>query len=289
MKKTMILIFLLLAFALGERAAAQELIGSAGAGYFWSVKTPDPTIGNYEFVEAKLMFGHKIRYGPLANYTWVYAKQSKETPYYYKGRFYTLGLSFDTWGSVLHRNYYAWANPGIRWDYDRGATLGYHSWQKDKLFILQTGLRLTNLGSDWLGNSLFMAEWQKPLAKGKNRFSTDPEIIKEGIPYEKGAFRLVYENGVKKFSFSIKERQIRFEPILHLGYGWEKTYDRKYYEYGGGFAFSYFKEWQRELFKIKVYRRQDFGGYNPQNLDGSQAPSWHVEIVANLLRLKLKK
>lgn len=295
MKKLMIFIFLLLALALGESIKATELIGLAGAGVFHDVgyyrhSNSGLMAGDYEFVEARLMFFHKLRVGPMANYTWVYvAKDNKDSRYSYKGRFYTLGLSADNWGKVIGLNYYFWLNSGIRWSYDRGASSSYYSWQKDKLFLLQAGLRLTRLASDWFGNNLFIAEWQTPIENGNNRYSVTPGIVQPGKPTPKGSFRLTYENGLKKFAFSTKNKQIRFEPIGHLGYGSERAYTRQYYEYGGGFAFSYFKEWQRELAKFKVYRRQDFGGYHPEINDGSQMASWHFEVVINVLNLKFKK
>ncbi|MCX6794783.1 MAG: hypothetical protein NTY31_02245 [Candidatus Falkowbacteria bacterium] len=288
-KKICVLIFFLLALTLGERARAQELIGLAGAGLFRTVPTTERTIGNFEFVEGRLMFGNKmIRFGPMANYTWAYAKQSKEDPYYYKGRFYTLGAAVDNWGSILRLNYYSWINSGIRWGYDRGASDAYNSWQKDKLFLIQGGLILTKLESFWFSNSLLIAEWQEPIEKGSARYSVTPGIVTAGTPYEKGGFRLTGETGIRKFVFFVKGQEVRFEPIAHLGYGSEKAYNRQYVEYGGGFAFSYFREWQRELFKVKAFQRQDLDGYNPQSNDGSQPPRLQVEVVVNLLNWKLK-
>ncbi|MDP2943999.1 MAG: hypothetical protein Q8N57_00255 [bacterium] len=283
----MIIFLLLLALALGEKAKAQELIGLAGAGLFRTIPTDERTIGDFEFVEGRLMFGNKIRFGPMANYTWAYARINKEDPFYYKGRFYTLGLSFDTWGKALGLHYYSWVNSGIRWSYDRGASTTYNSWQKDRLFLIQGGLRLTKIESKWFSNSLFMGELLEPIENGENRYSTTPDIIVAGIPYKKGGYRLTYETGIKKFAFSVKEREIRFEPIAHLGYGSEKAYNRQYIEYGGGFAFSYFKEWQRELFKVKAFQRQDLDGYNPQSNDGSQPSRLQIEITINVLNWKI--
>lgn len=286
MKRMMIFIFLLLALALEGKA--QELIGIAGGGFFRNIKTDYKASGDFEYVEGRLMFGHKFRYGPMANYTWVYLNQDRDN-FQYKGRFYTLGLSVDNWGKAVGISYYFWINSGVRWSYDRGASHSYHSWQDDRLFLVQGGLRLTKLFNDWLGNSLFIAEWQRPIKKGDARYSVTPGIVRAGTPYEKESFRLVYENGIKKFPIFVKKREIRLEPIIHLGYGLEKASDRQFIEYGGGFAVGYFKEWHHELFKIKAFRRQDLGGYNPQTNDGSKPPSLQIEIVLNLLNWKLKK
>ena len=285
--KKMCIIMLLFALAIGERAQAQELIGIVGGGYFRGLQTVNPAIGDFEFVEGRLMFGHKFRYGPMANYTWVYLDDREG--FHYKGRFYTLGLSVDNWGKIAGVSYYFWINSGIRFSYDRGATSSYHSWQTDKLFLFQGGLRLTKLFNDWLGNSLFIVELQRPIERGDARYSITPGVVTAGTPYEKGNFRLTYENGIKKFPVYMKGREIRLEPIIHLGYGLESANDRQYIEYGGGFAVGYFKEWHHELFKIKAFRRQDLSGYNPRTNDGSKPPSLQIEVVVNLLNLKFKK
>lgn len=289
-KKILMIIFLLLLalLTLGEKAKAQELIGLAGAGLFRTVPTAERTIGDFEFIEGRLMFGNKIRFGPMANYTWAYARIDKEDPFYYKGRFYTLGLSFDTWGKAIGLHYYSWLNSGIRWSSDRGASTVYHSWQKDRLFLIQGGLRLTKIESKWFSNSLFMGELLEPIENGNARYienvrySVIPGVVVDGTPYKKGGYRLTYETGIKKFDLTVREREIRFEPIAHLGYGSEKTYGRQYIEYGGGIAFSYFKEWQRELFKIKAFQRQDL-----ESNDGSQPSRLQVEIVVNMLNWKI--
>lgn len=292
MKKMMFLFFLLSASAL--KVESQELIGITGAGIFRSIQTINPTCGDFEFVEGRLMFGHKFRVGPMGNYTWVYLNKEKEGIQYknfnYKGRYYTLGLSLDYWNQNAERSYYFWINSGIRNSYDRGASVDYQSWQTDNLFLFQFGLRRTNLFKDWFGNSLFITEFENPIENGIARYSITPGIVQSGTPYKKGGFRFTYENGIRKFPIYVGIKEALLEPTIHVGYGMEfANNNRQYIEYGLGLAVGYFKEWHHELFKIKAFRRQDLNGYNPWTNDGSKPPSLQIEVTVNLLNLKFNK
>jgi len=285
MKKTiMMIIFLLLALASEERAQAQKLIGVAGAGIFKSTLTTDPFVGNYEFIEGRLMFGHGFRYGLMGSYTWVYLNQDKENPFNYKGQFYALGLSVDKWWQTLNANHYFWINSGIGWSYDRGASQTYQSWQKDQLFLIKGGFRSTKPYNDWFSNNLLMAEWQTPIKTGDARYSVSPGIVRTGTPYKKGNFRLTYENGIKKIPLFFGFNESFIEPTAHIGCSTRNDFKCLLVEYGGGISIGYFKEvWDRELFKIVAYKRQDLRWYNSQNSDNPKTSLFQIEIVVNIL------
>lgn len=277
-KILMMNIFLLLALALGERAMAQQLVAVAGAGIFKSTQTTEPIVGNFEFIEGRLMFGHGFRYGLMGNYTWVYLNQDKENPFNYKGQFYVLGLSVDKWWQTLNANNYFWINSGIGWGYDHGTSPNYQSWQKDQFFLIKGGLRSTKPFNDWFGNGLFMAELQIPIKTADARYSIDSGIVKAGTPYKKGNLRLTYDNGIKKIPLFFRLNESFIEPTVHIGCSTDNASKRLFIEYGGGVSVGYFREvWDRELFKIVVFKRQDI------NRSNSQSSLIQAEIVINLL------
>jgi len=274
MKKTMFFFFLLVVLIpLGGNAQIKP-IGTAGAGLFQS----DKTTGDYEFVEGRIMFGKKLRVGLMGNYTWVYLKEKKEDPYYYKGRLGAIGLSTDRWWQTYSSNRYFWINSGIRFSYDRGATSNYRSWQKDLLSMSQFGFRSTNVFGSWGGNSLLMLEAQIPLKKGDQRYSTESGVVSAGTPYEKGGYKISYENGIKKIPVSVRFTSFFIEPTAHIGSGFDNASDRLSVEYGGGISVGYSNDgWDRDLFKIKAFNRQ--------YLDGSPS-KMQIELVLNLLNFK---
>lgn len=286
MMKKMMIFLLLLASTLGGKS--QKLIGTTGAGIFQSGTGTEEIDGNYEFVEGRLMFGEKFRVGLMANYTWVYLIQDQADPFHFKGRAYSLGLSVDKWWNTTNTNNYFWINSGLRWSYDRGATTNYHSWQKDQFFLFQGGLRSTRIFNDWFGNSLAMIEWQMPIKDADARYSVTPGIVRKGDPYDKGNVRLTYENGIRKIPFSIKFTDFYLEPAIHIGGGLEDPSYQPFFEYGGGFSVGYARSdgWDRELFKIKAFGRQDFKGYDPKSNDDSKPNSLHIELTINLLNFK---
>ncbi len=279
MMKKMMFFLLLLALALGGKS--QKLIGIAGAGIFQSGTGTEKINGDYEFVESRLMFGNQTRFGLMANYTWVHLIQDQTDPFHYQGDFCAIGLSVDRWWNSTNANSYFWINSGLRWNYDRGASRTYHSWQKDQLFLFQGGLRSTRLFDDWFGNSLAIAEWQMPIKTGEARYSTTPGVVRAKTPEKKGSFRLIYENGIKKIPFSIRFTDFFIEPTAHIGGGWENPSGQIFGEYGGGISVGYLRSdsWDRELFKIQAFRRQSLNG-------NSKPPSLTIELVINLLNFK---
>lgn len=271
----MFFFFLLLVLApLGGKSQEMKAVGTTGAGLFQT----GATTGDYEFIEGRLMYGKKLRYGVMANYTWVYLKDDKEDPYYYKGRLGTIGLSADRWWQSYAANRYFWINSGIRFSYDRGATTSYKSWQKDLLSMTQFGFRSTNVFGEWFGNSLLMLEAQIPLKKGEQRYSIESGVVLAGTPYEKGGYKITYENGIKKIPVSVKFTSFFIEPTAHIGGGFDNASDRFSAEYGGGISVGYSNDgWDRDLFKIKAYKRHYFDG-TPEKMQ--------IELVINLLNFK---
>ncbi len=275
MKKILILLSILLALALTE-CKSQELVTVAGVGLFRDTKIGHSGLGNYEFVEGRLMFGNKFRLGPMASYIWAGVKDGN---YKYKGRFCTLGLSLDNWGGGEFRNYYFWLNSGLRWSYDRDISAPNYSWQRDKLYYLQGGFRLTNRSRTWLNNSLLMAEWQHPTGPGEALYSTAPGVFNTGQHEAKGSVRATYENGLTRIALFPNGKKKFLEPLVHLGYGATKAYTCKYLEYGGGLSVGYFQKWYKEPVKFKVFKRQ--------GLYRNSEASIHFEVIINL-HLNLK-
>lgn len=284
MRKIMMIVLLLLALALGEKAQAQQLIAVAGAGVFKN----SPMAGDYEFAEARLMFGfHGFRYGPMASFTRVYLNQNTENSFFkYRSQFYAIGLSVDKWWQTTATNYYFWVNSGIGWGYDQGTGPSYELWQKDQLFLAKGGFRLTKPFNSWLGNSLLMAEFQTPIS-GEARYSTAPGIIESGTPYKKGEIRLTFENGIKKIPLFYGSF---IEPTAHIGLATDDASKRLFVEYGGGISIGYFREiWDRELFKVIAFKRQDLKGHVTKLNDGSKSSLLQIELVVNLLNFYPEK
>ena len=285
MKKITFIILLLLAAASGGKA--QSVIGTTGAGIFShdDKRKHAEVKGDYEFAEARIMFGRKFRLGPMASYVRVGLKEDKADPFVYRSHVFGFGLSVDNWWNTEKANSYFWINSGVRLSYDHGSSNSYECWQDDRLFFFQGGFRSTRIFSDWFGNNLVTVEWQTPIKTGINRYSTTPGIVRKGKPYMKDNARLTYENGIKNIPFPIRLIDFYIEPTAHLGAGLAEPADRLFFEYGGGISVGYSRNdgWNRELFKIKAFRRQDLRGYDSKHDNGSIPPAMQVEIVINVL------
>lgn len=286
MKRVIFLVLLLIGMIGGTvKTPAQEIISVAGGGIFRS----QGLAGDYEFAEARVMFGGKnIRIGPVANVTWVYLV---DNGYYYKGMNWTTGISLDNW-SQGQLNRYNWLNLGYKHSYDRGATTQFMSWQRDNLMSIQAGLRLNRdiYERSWFGNNLLIVEAQFGLTPGEAILRLAGEDYKSIAPYKKGQIRISYEKGIKQIPLrQIKASEVDFEPLAHLGYGFESGNQRSYLEYGLGLGFGLFRDWYHDIFKIKAFMRHDLGTFEFKSGEANKPATLYIEVVCNLLNLSFRK
>ena len=284
MKKNIFFVFCLALMAGGTAVKAQEIIAVAGGGIFRA----EGLTGDYEFAEARAMFGKNIRIGPMGGITWCYLHDGN---YFYKGRIGTIGLSFDNWAQGQW-NRYVWLNAGYRHTYDRGATNTFATWQRDNLISLQTGMRFSRDISEraWFSNTLIIIDGQFGIKSGEAIIQLSGEDFKALDPYKKGGVRITYENGIKQIPLRrIKNSEADFEPLIHLGYGYEAGSGNNYLEYGLGLGFGLFRDWYHDLFKVKAFMRHDLGNYTMGEGQIGTSNRLQVEVVCNLLNLSFRK
>ncbi len=275
--KKFILFFSL--FWLVTNGQGQELIACFGGGRLAAERLH----GDFEFLEARLMFGRaKLQVGPAFNATWAYVV---DHDFYYQGREYIGGLSLASWKRGLRLDRYVWASAGYRWSNDRGSDGHYEAWQDDRLAYFLGGWRLSDPLDGWLGDNLAMFEFQTPLQNGQITARFEGDTIKDARPFNKERLRLVDEIGVKALPLFLgfAWQEFRFTPLIHLGYGWERGAERQFWEAGAGFSFSIYKDsWYQELFKIKAFQRQDFYALNSGRGENYRPAAWQVEININI-------
>jgi len=275
MKKTIIFFVLFFSFILG--VSAQEIIVVTGGGM---QKTDTLQKGNYAFVQARLMFAiaGNLRVGPYGGYTQYGANEFYKIPNpALLGKEWSYGLSVDVFGPLAYSfSTYFWVNTGIKQVNDRFKDQDFESTSLTREWFVSGGLFLTDEWKGWFGNNRLLFDYQKPI-KESVVATWQKEPIKGAKPYDKESFRINLESGIKRFG-----NKVSAEPLIHLGYGQDFGRQKSYYEIGGGFDFGTFKDWYRDIVKVKVFWREDFKG--KQLAIGSQTPGGAIciEGVFNL-------
>ncbi len=250
-----LIVFLVLFFVALSSASSQELIVVVGGGM---QKTDTVSTGSYAFAQARLMFpiATNFRIGPYLGYTQYTSNDLTKTPNSaLLGKEFSWGASVDNFGSLSYSYfYYWWTNFGIKQVSDefRDGQAQFKSNTKTNSWFVSGGLMITDDWKGWFGNNRFMFEYQKPL-KSQIAATLNGEAIKGLKPYNKESFRLNLESGIKRFG-----EKVSIEPLIHLGYGRDFGRSKNFYEIGGGVDLGVFKDWYRDIVKVKVFYRQDF-------------------------------
>jgi len=261
MKKTLVFAFLM-ALVLG--ASAQELILIGGGGLS---KTDTVSTGNYGFAQARLMIPVTagLRIGPYLGYVQYGGTELNKTPHAaFLGKEFSYGISFDSYGHLSYAtSYYFWLNTGAKQVSDKFEDNLYKSDTKTKEFFASGGFFLTDDWLGWFGNNRIMFDYQKPSSAKISATWKGSAVT--STPYNKESLRLFLESGVKRFG---NENSLNVEPLIHLGYGQDFGRSQNYYEIGGGLDLGLFKEYYRDVLKVKVFYRKDFSGQIPGTLCG---------------------
>ncbi|MFZ2310481.1 MAG: hypothetical protein WAW11_02970 [Patescibacteria group bacterium] len=251
------IVFFVLFFAFTWSVSAQELIMLGGAGL---QKTDSTSKTNYGFVQARLMINMagNFRIGPYLGYTQYGSKELYKTPNpALLGKEWSTGLSIDQYGHITYsRSYYYWINTGVKFVRDHFRDNLFDSRTKTNEFFISGGFFVTDDWQDWFGNNRIMAEYQKPFASAVLATWKGEELTNIK-PYNKESIRIFGESGIKRIG---KPDGVNIEPLIHLGYGRDFGRDRNYYELGGGISLGLFRDYYRDILKVKCFMREDFNG-----------------------------
>lgn len=250
------LIFVFLFFAATWSLSAQELIVLGGAGL---QKTDSTVSTNYGFAQARYMIAlaGNLRVGPYLGYTQYGSKEFYKTPHpALLGKEFSYGLSVDKYGPLNYsHSYYFWLNGGLKSVQDKFQDNFFKSDTKTTEVFLSGGFFVTDEYNwhGWFSNNRFMAEYQKPI-KSTIDATWKGEKISNITAYNKESVRLFAESGVRRFG---KATGVNIEPLIHAGFGRDFGRDKNYYEVGGGIGLGLMKDWYRDIFKVKVFWRED--------------------------------
>lgn len=275
MKKTVFLFLLIGGLVLPQlRAQAQEVIAVGGYGYNQTGDDFNET-GDYFFGEARLMLKLKknFRVGPYLGYV----AYGNETPISdFSGQELKYGVSIDSYGPTKNLNqYYFWNSLGLKNVRDNYSESLFDSETKTKLIFLEGGLSFARKNYGWFSHYQGTWSYQHPVGKEKVAATWDGNSV-NSEPWNKQSLRLTLESGVINFGGKV----LRAEPLLKVGYGHEFGREMSYYEYGGGFALGIYKNWYREIFKVTVFKRQDF-----KKIEGNPSGKLNAELVLNVTAL----
>lgn len=243
--------FLALFFVTLTSLSAQELIALGGYGYN---QADSVNKGDFTFCEARLMFNltENVRAGIYGGY--VGYGNIKTNVSMLRGTEWKYGLSLDSYGGLTYSySYYGWINSGLKNTVDQYQESYYRSKTLTNEFFVSGGLSVTDDWQGWFGHNQIMFDYQKPTSEPKVSATWKDKPV-TSTPYNKESFRITLESGVKRFGSTLN-----IEPIIKLGYGHDYGRQKSYYEYGGGLGFGVYKDWYREIFKITVFQRNDFG------------------------------
>lgn len=250
MKKIFFAVFFLMILTLS--AKAQEMLFLGGYGYN---QADSINKGDHTFIEARIMFDllPQLRGGLYGSY--VGYGNVKTDISILQGREWKYGISLDSWGGLTYsHSYYAWVNSGLKNTTDKYRESFYRSKTLTNEFFINTGLSITDDWQGWFGHHQLMITYQKPLGTPKIT-ATWKDLPVTSTPYNKESFRLTWETGIKRIG-----KTLEFEPIIKAGYGHDFGREKNYYELGGGLGFGIYKDWYREIFKVTVFKRNDFKG-----------------------------
>ena len=275
MKRTVFLCLLIGGLVLSQlKAQAQEVIGVGGYGYNQTSKDFNET-GDYFFGEARLMLKLKenFRVGPYLGYV-VYGNETPISDS--SGREFKYGVSVDSYGPTKNLNqYYFWNSLGLKSVRDNYSESLFDSETKTNLIFLEGGLSFARRNYGWFSHHQGTWSYQHPVGKEKIEATWDGNSV-SSEPWNKQSLRLTLESGVINFGGKV----LRAEPLLKVGYGHEFGREMSYYEYGGGFALGIYKRWYREIFKVTVFKRQDF-----KKIEGNPSGRLNAELVLNVTAL----
>lgn len=267
------LLILALCFVFALSANAQELIVIGGGGFN---KIDTIAKGDFGFAQARLMFPLTpgLRVGPYLGYTQYSNMELNKTPNsVLLGKEFSYGVSFDSYGHVSYSySYYFWVNGGGKNVTDRFKDNLFESTTKTKEMFVEGGFFLTDDWKSWFGNNSIMFGYQRPISS-EIRATLSGEKVLNLKPYNKESFRIVLESRIKRFG----EKTLTIEPLIHVGYGNNFGSKKEYYELGGGISLGIFKDYYRDILKIKAFHREDFDGKTPGGLCG--------EIIFNVSSL----
>jgi len=249
------IIFFVLFFAVSLSLSAQELIVVGGAGIS---KTDTIAKGNYGFAQARLMIpvSDWLRIGPYVGYTQYSNTGLTVTPNpFLLGKELSYGLSLDSYGHLSYAyTYYVWLNSGLKNVNDKYQDKDFTSITSTKEIFVSGGLFVTDEWLGLFGNNRLMWEYQKPLSATVEAKWKGQDVL--GVqPYNKESLRLFLESGIKRFGGGA----VNLEPLIHVGYGRDFGRSQNYYEIGGGIDAGIFKDYYRDILKIKAFYRKDFG------------------------------
>lgn len=249
---------------------SQELIVLGGGGYS---EVSDVSWSDYAFGEGRWMFGRRFRVGPYVSYVAFNGEEIYKNPNgKFAGHEVNLGGSLDSYGAFnLKNSYYAWLNVSYRDARDSYKENCFASETKTEGVGIFFGYFVTNNRQKWLGNHKLMLSGFVPIT-AEVTGTWDGVEITNLKPYNKQQCRGTYELGLKRFG-----NKLDFEPLLHAGYGYEWGKNRQFYEIGAGFDFGIFNDWYHEVFKTKIFWRQD--------LTANQPSGWQAEFTMNLTQL----
>jgi hypothetical protein len=272
------IIFFVLFFAVAWSVSAQELIMLGGGG---QSKNEPSAKGEYGFAESRLMINlvGNFRVGPYIGYTQYASIQNYKTPSpKLLGKEWKYGISFDSYGVLTYSyDYYFWINTGLKSVNDRFQESFFNSVTKTKEYFISGGFFVTDNYQGWFGNNRIMFEYQKPISSTVAATWKD-ESISNIKPYNKESLRINFESGIKRLGMN---RVVNVEPLVHLGWGQDFGRNKSYYEYGGGINIGTFKDWYRDIVKVKAFYRQDFSGTYVDINSQTPAKSFVIEAVFN--------
>ena len=228
-----------------------EFIAIGGGGYNNKETVSREGFG---FIEGRLMckIFNGLRLGPYLGYT-QYSTKGINPKSASLGKELKYGLSFDSY-KLLNTtwSYYFWLNAifdNSRNHYQEGF---YEEKTKTNLVSFSGGFSIADELHGWFTHNQLMFDYQKPVGHPKIDATWKGNKISDAKAYNRESYRFTLESGIKRFYLG---KKTNFEPLIHLGYGKNFDSNQDYHELGGGIGFGFFKDWYRDIFKIKAYWR----------------------------------
>lgn len=289
----MFFLFVMLVVASGVKAQdatafdrAPELIVNTGAGLY---KTDSTISGNYGYVQAKFMIGKgQTRFGIFGQIVGYGENQLTKKPNPAStGTEISGGIAFDSYGQLSYSyDSYFYLNAGAVMSTDKYDDGIYQSTQNNTGVYISGGWFVTDVFQGWFGNNRIMFDCNIPV-NSKIKATWKGEPIVAGKPYNKQAFRVVAESGIKRFG-----KTVQTEFFLHLGGG--KNYGQTnagYTEIGAGVDLGLMKVWYREIMKVGVFWRQNMTNGNSSSVlhKGTLVAEINISPSALIQALKANK
>jgi len=229
-----------------------EFIAIGGGGY-----NNDKSVSRegFGFIEGRLMckIFNGLRLGPYLGYTQYSTNGFDPKSSTFLGKELKYGLSFDSY-KLLNKtwSYYAWLNMMFGNVRDHYQDQDYESRTHTNLISFSGGFSIADELHGWFTHNQLMFDYQKPVGHPKIDATWKGSKVSDAEAYNKESYRIVLESGIKRLYMG---KKTNFEPLIHLGYGKDFGSNQDYYEFGGGIGFGFFKDWYRDIFKVKAYWR----------------------------------